>query len=107
MNPTWYFEILINESYMVFWKQHLHEVRVPGVRGDVERGEVFHRRPTVDVAACIDVTTSINVATCIHVAACISVAACIDVNFATSDCAAVDASLAVVKWSVAVAVITA
>ncbi len=92
---------------MVFWKQHLHEVRVPGVRGDVKRGEVFHRRPTVNVAACIDVTTSIHVTACIHVAACISVAACIDVNVAASDCAAVDASLAVVKWSVAVTVIAA
>ncbi len=74
---------------------------MPGVRGDVERGEVFHRRPTVDV------TTSINVAACIHIAACINVAACIHVNVATSDCAAVDASLAVVQRSVAVAVIAA
>ena len=80
---------------------------MPGVRRDVERGEVFHRRPTVDVAACIDVTTSIHVTACIHVAACISVAACIDVNVAASDCAAVDASLAVVQRSVAVAVIAA
>jgi hypothetical protein len=95
----------MNESYMVFWQQHLHEVRVPGVRGDMERGEVFHRRPTVDVAACINVTTSINFAACINVTACISVATSIHVNVATSDSAAVDAPLAVVKRPVAVAVI--